>query len=304
MRHHHRVHAHDLPLEDLLDNLYDGVYFVDRNRTITYWNRAAERLTGFTASEVVEKSCAHTFLCHTDDHGRGFCAQGCPLQAVIEGGGRREAMVFLRHKDGHRVPVRVRATPLRDARGDVVGAIEVFSGHSNAAELAERNTQLLRLGMLDPFTQIPNDRYLNRELALRLRELQEVESPFGVLLLTVNDLPDIVAKHGQAVAGRLLHIVAQTLVLVARSTEVVGRWSETQFLAIVPYATPSKLPSIADRFLGLVAASGIEVGGARLGASMTAGGTVAVEQDSVPSLLDRAHFPLSGGSTPPSSASG
>ncbi len=35
--------------KQLLDNLYDGVYFVDRDRAITYWNKGTERLTGYTA---------------------------------------------------------------------------------------------------------------------------------------------------------------------------------------------------------------------------------------------------------------
>lgn len=33
----------------ILDNVYDGVYFVDAFRRITYWNKGAERITGFTA---------------------------------------------------------------------------------------------------------------------------------------------------------------------------------------------------------------------------------------------------------------
>ena len=32
---------------ELLDNLNDGVYFVDRDRRITYWSKGAERITGY-----------------------------------------------------------------------------------------------------------------------------------------------------------------------------------------------------------------------------------------------------------------
>ncbi|HEX7541873.1 MAG TPA: PAS domain-containing protein [Anaerolineales bacterium] len=35
--------------KDILDNLYDGVYFVDPERRITYWNNGAERITGYPA---------------------------------------------------------------------------------------------------------------------------------------------------------------------------------------------------------------------------------------------------------------
>jgi PAS domain S-box-containing protein len=38
---------------DLLDNLYDGIYFVDREREITYWNKEAERITGYSQEKVL-----------------------------------------------------------------------------------------------------------------------------------------------------------------------------------------------------------------------------------------------------------
>ena len=40
--------------EKLLDALYDGVYFVDKDRRILFWNRGAERLTGYTQKECRE----------------------------------------------------------------------------------------------------------------------------------------------------------------------------------------------------------------------------------------------------------
>ena len=73
---------------DLLDNLYDGVYFVDRNRVITYWNRGAERTSGFSADEVTGSSCRDNILCHVDDQGRllrdGFLAVAERFRGVIE----------------------------------------------------------------------------------------------------------------------------------------------------------------------------------------------------------------------------
>ncbi len=39
--------------ERIIENLQDGLYFVDRDRVITYWNKSAEQISGFTANEVV-----------------------------------------------------------------------------------------------------------------------------------------------------------------------------------------------------------------------------------------------------------
>ena len=50
--------------KELVDNLYDGVYFVDRDRRITYWNKGAERITGYSAPQVIGRRCRDTLLNH------------------------------------------------------------------------------------------------------------------------------------------------------------------------------------------------------------------------------------------------
>ena len=70
----------------LLDNLYDGVYFVNPNREITFWNKAAERITGFTKAEVMGKRCADNLLCHVDQRGNSLCKGACPLSYTLGDG--------------------------------------------------------------------------------------------------------------------------------------------------------------------------------------------------------------------------
>ena len=64
---------------EIVDNLHDGLYLVDRDRTITYWNRAAERISGFKAVEVVGKSCSDNILTHMDSEGNSLCTDDTHL---------------------------------------------------------------------------------------------------------------------------------------------------------------------------------------------------------------------------------
>jgi PAS domain-containing protein len=59
--------------------MHDGVYFVNRERKITYWNEGAQGLTGYSAQEIVGKRCFDNFLGHVDESGRPMCTTGCPL---------------------------------------------------------------------------------------------------------------------------------------------------------------------------------------------------------------------------------
>jgi PAS domain S-box-containing protein len=72
--------------QDLLDNVSDGVYFVNVDRNITYWNSGAERISGYGAHEVLGHSCAEGLLRHVTDSGQQLCRLGCPLLAVMDDG--------------------------------------------------------------------------------------------------------------------------------------------------------------------------------------------------------------------------
>ena len=43
--------------EEIVSEDFSGVYIVDDERRILFWNKAAEEITGYTAEEMVGKSC-------------------------------------------------------------------------------------------------------------------------------------------------------------------------------------------------------------------------------------------------------
>lgn len=110
----------------LLDFIYDGVYVVDLDRRILFWNRGAELMTGWPREEVVGRCCRDGLLCHIDEAGRLLCQDECPLTRSMAQMKRIEEKVFPRHHSGHRFPTRTHVAPVKDASGKVVGAIEVF----------------------------------------------------------------------------------------------------------------------------------------------------------------------------------
>ena len=49
---------------DILDQLHDGVYLVDTDRAIRFWNKGAERISGYGAEEVLGTRCSDNLLMH------------------------------------------------------------------------------------------------------------------------------------------------------------------------------------------------------------------------------------------------
>ncbi len=69
--------------KSIIDQLKESVYYVDTNRRIIYWNKAAEELTGYTSEEVLGKCCADNLLKHIDEDGNELCTTDCPLVNAI-----------------------------------------------------------------------------------------------------------------------------------------------------------------------------------------------------------------------------
>jgi diguanylate cyclase (GGDEF)-like protein/PAS domain S-box-containing protein len=232
---------------ELLDHLSDGVYFVDRERRIHFWNEAARRLTGYAAEEVVGRRCQDGILCHTDPSGRMMCQGECPLSACIADGLHHEAYVFLRHKQGRRVPVWVRVQPIRGADGSIVGAVELFSDDTASNEERSKATAMRRLAFLDHMTQLPNRRYVEITLQTALAESEMHKDELGVLMVDLDNLKEINDVSGHAIGDEVLKQLAQALSSSLRPTDTVGRWGGDEFLAIVRSVNGESLGRLAER---------------------------------------------------------
>ena len=266
-------------IQRMLDALKEGAYFVDRERRITYWNKAAERLTGFRSEEVVGHRCSENILVHVDCQGKNLCKAGCPLLATMEDTLTREAEVFFHHRRGHRVPVSVRTTPLEDDEGNVVGGIELFAEISPEENLRERMAELERRSLLDLLTGVPNRRYLDSELAALFALWQKSGVPFGVLFFDIDHFKGFNDTHGHDIGDRVLETTAKTLVSAVRSFDVVGRWGGEEFVGLFPNAERETLASIGERLRSAVEATWIEADGQRLSVTVSIGGASAAKED-------------------------
>lgn len=130
----------DAQLLSLLDHTAEGVYFVDRARRILHWNRGAERISGYAASEVLGRYCGEILL-HADGGGAGLCGAVCPLTRVLDTGRRHCVAAWLRHRDGHRVRVSLDAAAYTEPESGLTGAVEVFREEPAGTELVERRVR-------------------------------------------------------------------------------------------------------------------------------------------------------------------
>jgi len=270
----------------ILDNLYDGVYFVDRTRKITYWNKGAERITGYPSGEVIGNRCSDNILMHVDSHGTLLCRDLCPLAAAMLDGSERTADVYLRHKDGHRVSVNVRITPLRDERGAIVGGVEVFTDNSLKLSAIARTEAFEKLAYLDPLTGTANRRFAEITLHARYEEFKRYGWPFGVIFIDIDRFKCINDDCGHQAGDEVLKMVAKTLLNSARSFDVVARWGGDEFIAVIANVDREQLIATANRFRTLVEQSSRAAGPVQQ-VTISVGATLARNSDTEAALLER-----------------
>ncbi|OGQ85234.1 MAG: hypothetical protein A2512_12330 [Deltaproteobacteria bacterium RIFOXYD12_FULL_56_24] len=142
----------------ILESLNDGVYVTDLDRRIVYWNRAAERITGWRPGEVVGRNCHDNILCHTDKDNRSLCGkEHCPLhRAIVTASGSSEPILIFAHgRNGGKIPVEVSVAPIHNDQGAVVGGVEIFRDASSQMRDLERARTIQTLSMRMPANDNP-----------------------------------------------------------------------------------------------------------------------------------------------------
>lgn len=274
--------------KSLLDNLHEGVYYVDCTRQIQYWNKGAERISGYSPEEVIGKHCFDNLLVHVDGQGNSLCKGKCPLSATIKDGLERQARVYLHHKDGHRVPVSVSIAPIRDADGKIVGGIEAFHDDTSVMSILKQLEDLRQTADLCPLTGTANRGYITRVLLQRLTELKERNETLAVLFIDVDHFKSVNDRFGHAIGDVVLKMVARTLQGAMRSYDCLGRWGGEEFVAVMPGLKPIHLAETGERLRTLVETSSATISNGMVRTTVSIGACMARPGDTLNELVARA----------------
>jgi len=130
-------------LESLLTHISDGICVLNRNREFVFFNPAAERMTGFRASELLGTGCKCTDVTDcADEHGRSLAGRLCPGLAVLSGDvDSTRQRLTITTKDGQPRTIQAMYTGLGEVDGKPEYVIAVFR---DVAEEAAREEQWLR----------------------------------------------------------------------------------------------------------------------------------------------------------------
>ncbi len=116
---------------EILDRIPDGLFTTDHEWRITYFNAAAEKITGFSAYDAVGMYCKDVFK-------NSICQYDCALKrAVHEGRDIHNREYMITNINGEKIPIICSTSAFRDTSGRIMGGLEIFKNISELKQLQE-----------------------------------------------------------------------------------------------------------------------------------------------------------------------
>lgn len=276
----------------LLENLFEGVFYIDQTKKIKYWSKGAELITGYLSSEIVGKAHCQDILAHTSLDGVLLCNKGCLTRNTLATGSFFKTEVFIKHKEGHRVHIALHITPIHDNQGKIVGATHIFTNNEAFFSIKTQEIEKYHKTLYDSDTQLPNKNNLKMILQAKIEEYNRYNWTSSVYLMEIDDFERIKGVYDKKTRIEIISEVSKILLSGIRPFDTLGRIGENQFLAILINVHNKKTDLLGKRFITNMANSPISVGLGELHLTLSIGATVNQSADTPESILSRAEMHL------------
>jgi diguanylate cyclase (GGDEF)-like protein/PAS domain S-box-containing protein len=212
-----------LSARQVIEAVQDAVVVADPHGTIQAVNRAFTAVTGYSSREAVGRNPR---MLQSGRHGRLFYAM---MWSSLLRKGSWRGEIWNRRKDGRIYPEWLAISAVKDAKGQLVCYLGVFS------DITVRKTseeQMNRLVQYDSLTGLPNRRLFGEKLR-RAMGSPAARRQAAVLFLDLDHFKEINDHWGHAAGDLFLRAVGARLDGCVRRTDVVARWAGDEFLVLL-----------------------------------------------------------------------
>ncbi|MFY0989641.1 diguanylate cyclase domain-containing protein [Halomonas sp. C05BenzN] len=232
-----------------LDTISDAVLTIDLHGTVTYMNRVAETLTGWSEPEAIGKPLSRVF--HRVD-GKTQQTSIPPGQRAIEEN-RTVGLALdgvLVRQDGSKLEIEDSAAPTRDREGRVTGAVIVFHDATRSQVMLAR---MAYLAQHDALTGLPNRALLTERLSRAIGLARRHRHLVALLYLDLDAFKPINDSFGHALGDSLLQAVASRLQDCMRDIDTVCRQGGDEFVILLAeIMKPEDATRVAEKLLAVL----------------------------------------------------
>ncbi|MBE0450307.1 MAG: sensor domain-containing diguanylate cyclase [Clostridia bacterium] len=257
---------------ELLNQLYEGVYILDNSGRILFWNNGAERITGFTSAEVVDKFSHDNVLNAIDDKGR-------QLYLSHEEGDAEH--VYVQHKSGYRIPVKFKSLPLT-FDDQSIGALEIFT------ETHCLCGNQIGKGAMDKITGLASKAYVEHTIINKLNIYRNFGVEFGIMIVDVDNFEAHNQTYGRLACDYVLKILASSFRNVFTGADLIGRWRGDEFVFLFSNGSSKHMKAISEKIRIIAENSALRGELFRdIDVTVSVGGTKVNHEDNLESIIYR-----------------
>jgi diguanylate cyclase (GGDEF)-like protein/PAS domain S-box-containing protein len=212
-----------------LDCIGDAVICTDITGNITFLNRVAEKMTGWTRKEATNKAMDEIFRI-VDSATRQTTPNLIARTVGEDGIWHLPQDCTLIRPDGNELCVEDSVSPIRDREGKTTGSVLVLRDVSVARALAEK---VIHSAEHDFLTGLPNRLLLNDRIGQAIALAQRHAHQVAVLFLDLNGFKHINDSLGHPAGDKLLQSVARRLSDCVRAPDTVSRQGGDEFVVLL-----------------------------------------------------------------------
>ena len=229
-----------------LNLIGEGILRTDADGNVTYLNRFAEKMTGWSRAEARGRPFADVLRLIDNISGASLDdALAIALQADKTASGMTSSInCTLVRRDGEEFGIESRVAIIHDQDGNAVGAVVAFRDVS-AARVA--SLEMSRVAQHDVLTNLPNRALFNDRLSQAISLAERQSKQLAVLFVDLDQFKRINDSLGHSVGDRLLRSVARRLVACVRRTDTVSRLGGDEFLILLSQIEHSEDAAITAR---------------------------------------------------------
>lgn len=218
--------------QKLLDNMYDGVVFLDGDLQITLWNRGAERLTGFDSSAVLHRHFIPSMLHMRDQNGDRFSDAECPVAHSLQTGVQSRLRLTIRGRNQEDVTIDAHIIPVASSEGTLHGVTLLLHDASPETSLEERCQALHEKAIRDPLTQLANRAEFDRVQGLFIEAHSQRGLPCSLIICDIDHFKHVNDTWGHPAGDDVIRSFAQLLKSSCRSGDLVARYGGEEFVML------------------------------------------------------------------------
>lgn len=212
-----------------LNSIGDGVLTTNLAGKVSYLNRVAETMTGWSLKEALGLPLEEVFTL-VEAETRKAPANPITRALVSNATVKLPANCLLVRRDGTESPIEDSIAPIHNRDNEVTGAVIVFHDVSETRAMAQK---MLHMAQHDFLTGLANRALITERLTRALGLAQRKKKQVALLFIDLDNFKQINDSLGHAVGDKLLQSVAQRLQEVVRATDTVCRQGGDEFVILL-----------------------------------------------------------------------